>query len=703
MKKNNLISNIKLFFKKIQKDFFSSSSNPIEKIIFNTVIITLFISILLTMGFTRIFPLNIFLKVSLLVTNILIILYLLLFSKIKIDRFAIIIVIGFCWFLLTAFLNGTIVRDTPLLLNVLNMIPLYLFMFSSNAAKKTTLAGVISGLIAYTVSFVIYYARDFLSLDLSIRLGGFFGNQNDVAFTLVMATMVFMFYVFKKKYAFIPLVLMSFISLFSTGSRAGLLVAFLVSFIMFVFMFYKSNKKLVVGGTVVLVVFVTTLFFLPMMKPLVDRIIDLFKTLLLGNSAGVNKDFSTIERTQVLINAIQLFLFSPLFGSSFTTLSFSENRLVAHNAYAELLMSQGIVSFLLFLLLFSYPIIKAKKDKRIDMTMYVFVIVGAMVFLFTLSGLHFKEIYIILTLAVASLNEKDFVEISIPKETAFLLIRKKALFLSQANIEDFKTKILESKKQLVVVDSSLKEEYKNIYNSLDGEEFSFYTIANNENSKSIESEIVGCNSLDFNREESIDIIKAFGKSSAKILMFADREKFKNEFLSLKFYEKLFGKRIKSIVYQNADVSNYPLKLLRKKECYNNKIIKHSENNGFSYSKIIPSILFPVLFTFLSVISFSFAITSALLWQKIVFSLFCLVYIGLSIRINYKESKSSQDVREDLFAFIAVLLCNILLTLLFSEFGVIKEKNLTWFFLFTTGVLKGVISILSANFLTNKRW
>lgn len=557
--KNKIADFLRNFFVKLRKEFFSKSSNIVEKILFNVTIVTLFISIFLTMGFTRVYPLNIILKWVLLVTNILIIGYIIFFSKIKIERYTVIIIAGLIWFALMSLINGAFDRDRSFLLNIFNMIPLYLFISSSSAARKTTFAGVLFGLIAYTLSFIVYYARDLMSFDLSVRLGTFFGNQNDVAFTLVMASIIFLFYVFKRKYIFVPLVLLSFLALLSTGSRAGFLVALVVGLAMFVFMFYKKNKKLVIGGVVALVIIVIVTLSLPVMKPLTEKLGDMVKTLLFGSGAGADTDGSTLSRMNLLVDALQLFLYSPMFGGAISTISFSEKAFVAHNAYAELLARQGLISFLFFLFLFIYPVIKIIKNRRRKMYMYVFVILGLMAFLLTLSGLTFKEQYTFLALAAATLNETVFVEISPRKEALLFLIRIKALLLTSKNLStDFAPQILGSKKGLIIIDQTLENDYQKTYNDLKNQNIDFYLISCDGKIMLIENDLNISTNSELNDEGLMEIYKTLKHSTKKIVLFANKDNFKHQFLSIKFYEKLFLIRQNKVVWEGRATSNLEL-------------------------------------------------------------------------------------------------------------------------------------------------
>lgn len=689
---NRIINGVKQFFTKLQKQFFSSSSNKIEKILFNVTIVTLFVSIFLTMGFTRIHPLNVILKWSLLATNILIILFIMFFSKIRIDRYAIVVVFSFLWFLLVSLINGTLNREQPLLLNVLNMVPLYLFISSSGEAKRTTFAAVIAGLIAYTLTFVIYYARDILSFDLSIRLGDFFGNQNDVAFTLVIGSIVFIFHIFKKHYVFIPFGVMSLLALLSTGSRAGLLMALVVSFAMFVFMFYKKNKKVVVGGTLLLVVLITIMFFLPVMKPLTDRIVNMIKTLFWGGDAGMDTDGSTLSRAKAFLDAIQLFLYSPLFGGAVTTFSFSEWQMVAHNAYAELLARQGIVSFILYLSLFIYPLTKIIKNKRTDMIMYIFVILGSTGFLFTLSGLNFKEQYIILALAAATLNESFFVEISPRKEVNLFLIRRKTEIISAKDMSgDFTSRSFESKKQVLLFDSSLAGKYKEIYNNLKDKNFIFYIISEDVIMEYVHDGVNFFRNFELSDEILLNIHQTVKRSTDKIVVFADKEIFRHNFIYMSFYEKIFmteqertaGKR-----FINVDLSLENVEEIRGKNGHTSE----KKKNKFNF-RMIGSMLFPIVFNILSIVSLSFSMTSESNWQKIIFSLFTAAYITVFSYITNKEGKLVKNRKIKVISYAITILFTIFAALLLSLFRVIKLNWIICVVMAVVLVVNGVVYFL----------
>ena len=237
-----MFEKFKIFFgikwRRIASEHFIDDNNKLRRLVFNVLTVLFFGSIVLTMGFTRIYPLNILLKILFLLTNILIVLYLLIFGEIRFDKFLLLIVFSLIWFFAIAFLNNSIVAEQSLLLNILNMIPLYTMSASSKKFRRTFYRAIVIGLLIYTFAFTFYYSPYLIRFNFDNRLGDAFGNQNDVAATLLIAVTIFFYFSFSSKYMYIIPALLSLINLLSTGSRAGVLNASLIIIFMFICIFY---------------------------------------------------------------------------------------------------------------------------------------------------------------------------------------------------------------------------------------------------------------------------------------------------------------------------------------------------------------------------------------------------------------------------------------------------------------------------------
>jgi len=155
------MNKIKFYFSSLIKNSFSQENDLLKRCIFNVMTIFLFISIVLTMGFTRIFPLNYVLKFSLLVTNILILIYIVFFSKIKIDKFLILLLFAVVWFAFIALITKNIYSSQTLIFNFLNMIPMYLILTDSEKMRRTFFNAVVVGLLIYTIYFQLVLEQDY--------------------------------------------------------------------------------------------------------------------------------------------------------------------------------------------------------------------------------------------------------------------------------------------------------------------------------------------------------------------------------------------------------------------------------------------------------------------------------------------------------------------------------------------------------------
>lgn len=397
---------------KIRKDHFIMSSNRFETLLFNFLTISLFLSIFLTMGFTRIFPLNLILKFLLIATNILIAVYLIFYSKITLTNFLALLFISATWFIFVALLNKSIKSEKSFILNIINMIPLYLILIDSEKMRNTFYSAMVFGLISYVICFTIYYASDLLHLNFDRRLGSFFGNQNDVAATLLIASTLFLYNLLKKKFFFVVPLLFSVLALLSTGSRAGLLNLIIVSIIVILFVFKNRRKLVITIGLIMLVIVVLLIMNLSILVPIKERMLDLIKVIFYGESTA---DASTSNRIGAALESFILLFTSPLLGNQLSLFNYSSNQMVAHNGFLEIASRQGLISLLFFLALFILPIIQIRKNNHQKWPLFLGLIIGSILFHLTLTSLPFKEQYLILVLAM-SYQSQDNMSISLRHE-----------------------------------------------------------------------------------------------------------------------------------------------------------------------------------------------------------------------------------------------------------------------------------------------
>ena len=671
------MNKIKSYFSSLIKNIFSQENNLFKRYIFNALTVFLFVSIVLTMGFTRIYPLNYVLKYSLLITNILILVYVLMFEKIKIDKFLILLLFAVIWFSFIASITKNISSSQSLILNFLNMIPMYLILTNSHKTRSTFFSAVVVGLLIYTFSFTGYYFKEIISFDLTKRLGAFFGNQNDVAATLLIASTIFFYFFIRGKYYYVIPFVFAVVNLVSTGSRAGFLNLGVVLIFMFFLAFYRKNKKILLLGFLIGGVLILTIIFSPFFAPLKERLFNIVEVLFKGNP---DADASTTNRYNAIFESIYLFLLSPIFGNSVFLTQFTSNQMVAHNAFLEISASQGIISLLIFVAAFVYPLIKVKNSNHKDRLLFGSIIVGSILFHLTLTSIPFKEQYLILTLSMAYVST-SFVEFDFSAEIIKLKLLKRVHYIYDK--ESFKepklllNTILFSKHQLVF----LHPDYTDINLLMN----SLLEKGLNVNLLSLKNDVIeniGNNNLyiidgfDAKKDEHLKLLnRLLHNSSFKLIVINDEPIYQNGIFSRSSYIPLLTIKTKNRKRKIRIVFNKP------KYSGLTKTKKQQENKYF----LLINVLFSFFFTILSIFSVYYANSETNFGSKIVLIIFSVAFYFQMISIVLSETHLGYSWQKKMIFYIISTLIPISLFIFASFITSINIKITTTIIIFLSFV------------------
>lgn len=677
-----MFKKLSIFFnkksKKIISNYFSNDCNHFKRLIFNTLTIFFFISIVLTMGFTRIYPLNHLLKITFLITNILIISYVLLYAEIKIDKFLILIIFSFLWFFMIALLNKSISGEQSLLFNTLNMIPLYLMSAYSPKFRKIFYKGIIFGLLLYTFAFTIYYLPYLIRLGFDARLGDFFGNQNDIAATLLIAITIFTYFSLNGKYIYILPTILAFINLLSTGSRAGLLNAIIITLFLFISLFRKRNKYVFWGGIALIITGLVLIQIIPAFELIKKRLNSMLAVLLGGNASA---DSSTAQRLGVIFDAFILFFLSPLWGNSVFLNQFSTDMMVAHNAFLEIASRQGIISLMLFIAIFVYPLIKVIKSKLKHRILFAAIIIGSLLFHLTLTSLPFKEQYLILVLVMSLLPQQHYA-LNPRKEYLKIKLKRYIVFIEEKlhknNSIDFN--IISNKKNVVAISN-----YNNNLLFINQPHLAERIVE-----LSIDHNFIFRKSDFLDLDDKFFIIKGFdtnnvshlillnylkSHSNYKTIVVARKIDFDVEILSPSFY-KILGSSILRTYHLLAEP--LPAKPLKMKS---EKIISIKNDNKEQVKQLeIVDKIFLCIFSLLSIISFYYGAKDIILWQKILLILFSSIYYFQVINSIFSDRNIS-NIKNLLLSilFVPIIPCSIILIGSLLLPNILSLEGLTLYF------------------------
>lgn len=242
---------------------------------------------------------------------------------------------------------------TPILLPIATSI-IYLFSKSSSSSK-TMLMSAFSGICVFLLAFVIFYRNNILHLDFHERLGGVFGDENDIAILLGFG-FTYSFYLGLNSKKVIYIIVFSLLSLLFafcgllTGSKIYLLILFFGS-ITTIFLRFGKRKWwiscLIIFGIITIGIILLTL---PVFSALKNRLLMFFNTFFSESDSSMRADYSSIFRLYMFQDGIEMFFRKPLFGFGiwgFATYGGLNNGW-SHNHFSEGLCNFGLIGFTLF-------------------------------------------------------------------------------------------------------------------------------------------------------------------------------------------------------------------------------------------------------------------------------------------------------------------------------------------------------------------
>lgn len=288
------------------------------------------------------------------------------FEKLQIDKLSLSIVLFALWTIICTFVNINLhdkIVFTPALLSILTCI-IYIFISQNKQYRDLSVHILFMSSIIFMGCYITLYFNELKSLNFT-RLGGYFGDINDIAICFGLGFSICLSLIFNSKinvfkiiFLFIILLLFGLCGL-STGSKIFLLIAIVTSFYTLIKFMGKKHLKWYFYILIILVLILLSIFIinLPAFETIKKRLLDFLNP--------VNKDRSTLLRFQMFIDGFYMFLRRPLFGfgaSGYFTSS-SIGGCWSHNNFSELLCSYGIIGFILFYIPYTLAI-KSKKNNK---------------------------------------------------------------------------------------------------------------------------------------------------------------------------------------------------------------------------------------------------------------------------------------------------------------------------------------------------
>ena len=218
------------------------------------------------------------------------------------------------------------------------------------------LSSLLNGVYILSHEYKVIISRlpDYMLGRCGYRLGVNMGkNSNNIAWLFgLLALFTIYFFIEEKNWMMLLLYFFQLIIIFFTGSKNGILMAI----IPIIYYGIKSLKKLNLMACVLIIVLLVILWNMiqniPLFYALIGSRIDQFLFAIGINQMSSNSVIdvsSTLKRMDMIKNAKQMFWEKPIFGWGIGAFAkYSGYGYYCHNNYMELLVSGGIVGFIIY-------------------------------------------------------------------------------------------------------------------------------------------------------------------------------------------------------------------------------------------------------------------------------------------------------------------------------------------------------------------
>lgn len=218
------------------------------------------------------------------------------------------------------------------------------------------LSTLLNGLyiMSYEYKVIISRLPDYMTGKCGYRIGVNMGvNPNNIAWLFgLLALLTIYFFIGEKEKKFIFLYIFQLAIIFFTGSKNGLLIAIIPIFYYGIKSIKKLNIKILIIILISLIVLWNMIQKIPILYTLVGERIDqfLFTLGFKQNLMSVGTDVdSTLKRVNMLKKATQMFWEKPILGWGIGAFArYSGYGYYCHNNYMELLVSGGIIGFIIY-------------------------------------------------------------------------------------------------------------------------------------------------------------------------------------------------------------------------------------------------------------------------------------------------------------------------------------------------------------------
>lgn len=296
----------------------------------------------------------------------------LFFSGAEIDGFFFVL-LAFCFScLLSSFLNSFKSFSPTFIYLTLFIAIIYVFAHSNKQLCDYLVVSAFIGTILFLFVFIFKYHNELIHLNFS-RLGGEFGDENDIALFNSIGLTISFYYLLYSKNLIVKILSLPLGLLFAfCGLASGSKIIIVIFAIMSIFCLVRKNgmKKwwLSIIELSLLIGLIILLFSLPAFETIRTRFLSMINLFTDKKIDGTFRDGSTITRFYMIVDGIQLFLRKPLLG--FGLGGFASRggimNVWSHNHLSEMLCNTGIVGFVLYHLPLIYSLKFIGKDRKYE-------------------------------------------------------------------------------------------------------------------------------------------------------------------------------------------------------------------------------------------------------------------------------------------------------------------------------------------------
>lgn len=367
------------------------------------IFILFFLMFFITMTFNYIQPWNYINIVIYIVLSIAIIVWALLYKRIVIDYFFVLLVIFNFLITVSSLINGIIYFDMTVFSLTITCFIFYQFVRYKEHRNIILHLFAVAG-IFFILIFIAKYYQDLLNFDGS-RIGSDFGDLNIVGYIFLYIFCCYMYLgLIKRRWWYLLPAVASIVLIFVTGSRSALIIGAIV-LATTIFLFFGRKKiyySLLILST--LIGLIVIILSLPIFESLRDRLLNSVEVLF---SMGIIN--SNEPRMFLFLEGIEFSLKRPIFGYGGTLLfqEYSFSGHFAHNNIMELWFNYGFFEMLLFQAIIFIPLFKIFKKRDYEKKMMLLFLISIFLIQFFYSNYTVKIDYLVLTLIYGYANEGD--------------------------------------------------------------------------------------------------------------------------------------------------------------------------------------------------------------------------------------------------------------------------------------------------------